>query len=299
MLASQYLVTISGLRNGKLRVKIEYILSQLHEALNLTPEATLHKCPSGAVNHVYQLCDVNLHAAVKWLGDDDFSGVNRQQQFQLQKSLSDLGAAPVPFWLSEDATIWAEQWVHQSEGQVKTGEADKEKGTQSHASLTPAKMAKVLAQLHALPVDGPKLHLHERWHHYITIANLDRRSDLFCKACDLEDAVIRSENDKRDVVLCHNDLLEAHVLEYSSSPPMVVDWEYGAVGNRYFDIASCCLINSYTHNESLELISAYADIVGISYKAALQQYSLFEKIVSVTNALWNAALVKTSSDNMV
>ena len=48
--------------------------------------------------------------AVKWLGDDRFSGIDRTYQFALQKKLCRLGLAPQPIWLSDDETIWVEQW---------------------------------------------------------------------------------------------------------------------------------------------------------------------------------------------
>ena len=69
------------------------ILLRLQKPLKLSTAATLQRHPAGEVNHVFQLQDVHLNAAVKWLGEDSFSGVNRRSQFDLQQQLAALGVA--------------------------------------------------------------------------------------------------------------------------------------------------------------------------------------------------------------
>ena len=105
------------------------IIATLQKALNLSDSAKILSHPAGAVNHVYRVQELadsqlplianNLQSsgqpksdhnpvdlAVKWMGDDDFSGVNRAHQFALQQQLYRLGVAPQPIWLSDDETIW-------------------------------------------------------------------------------------------------------------------------------------------------------------------------------------------------
>ncbi|WP_269517758.1 phosphotransferase [Alteromonas sp. BMJM2] len=296
------------------------LLQLLHKPLGLSAKASLYRCPAGAVNHVYHLLDANLSAAVKWLGDDNFSGVKRREQFVLQQSLSRLGAAPEPIWLSADETIWVEQWIDCDANQIKQDNNAQESSVQKNdkqansqpEALTPQQMAQVLAQLHALPVSGHPLNLYERWQHYLEVANITSTSALFDKVCELKHHVINSErtfsdgsdaenrhNDnvtESDIVICHNDLLRAHVLKATAIPPLLIDWEYAAIGNRYFDLASCCLINGFTEAESAQLVNTYADEMNICPQRALSQYKLFTDIVDVTNALWRAAMDATANN---
>lgn len=296
------------------------LLQLLHKPLGLSAEASLYRCPAGAVNHVYHLLDANLSAAVKWLGDDNFSGVKRREQFVLQQSLSRLGAAPEPIWLSADETIWVEQWVDCDANQIEQDNSAQKSSVQKNykqansqpEALTPQQMAQVLAQLHALPVSGHPLNLYERWQHYLEVANITPTSALFDKVCELKHHVINSErascgdsdaenrsNDsvgESDIVICHNDLLKAHVLKATATPPLLIDWEYAAIGNRYFDVASCCLINGFTDAESVQLVNTYADEMGICPQRALSQHKLFTDIVDVTNALWRAAMDATANN---
>ena len=87
------------------------IIATLQKALNLSDSAKISIHPAGAVNRVYRvqdpvtnpllsrngnhrsnnnqkLEDTPVDLAVKWMGDDDFSGVERQHQFALQQQLS-------------------------------------------------------------------------------------------------------------------------------------------------------------------------------------------------------------------
>ena len=295
------------------------IIATLRKALKLSDSAQLSVHPSGAVNHVYRLQNVALHYegterklqfhtdsekafrhrqtgqvvegeqnqgrdpkqsccvgdfAVKWLGDDRFSGIDRTYQFALQKKLCRLGLAPQPIWLSDDETIWVEQWQSDT----------------TNPSLTPQCLAQTLASVHQLQIKAHPLKLAARWQHYIDIAKLNTDSILYQKAGRLRPKVLQSEQADNDSVLCHNDLAVNHILIRRDNTLTVIDWEYAAMGNRYFDLASCALINKLDSMTSTELVKRYADIMRINQQIALAEFNLHKEIVSVTNDLWFAAL---------
>ncbi|OJF67439.1 choline kinase [Alteromonas sp. V450] len=273
------------------------IIATLQKALNLSDSAKISVHPAGAVNHVYRvqdplnnllhvisednlqsrsqyLTDTPVDLAVKWMGNDDFSGVNREHQFALQQQLYRLGVAPQPIWLSDDETIWVEQWLEHSDS----------------ATLSMLELANILARIHSLPITARPLDLASRWQHYIDVAQFDISSELYSKAQSLHKKVIKSEQDDDDYVLCHNDLLTNHVLLSVDNSLKIIDWEYAAMGNRYFDLASCCLINKLEINESRELVKHYAKSMNIDEHNAIAKFDLHSEIVAVTNDLWFAAL---------
>lgn len=278
------------------------IIATLQKALNLSESADVSVHPAGAVNRVYRvqdpansllslsegnpqitvhekLEDVPIDLAVKWLGDDDFSGVQRKHQFALQQQLYEVGIAPQPIWLSNDETIWVEQWESDS---ASTGLS-----SSRHASLT---LAETLMRIHSLSITAKPLNLVSRWRHYCEVAKLDTSSDLYLNAQALRKNVIKSEQDDEDCVLCHNDLLTNHLLLGKNNTIKIIDWEYAAMGNRYFDLASCCLINKLDMNESEELVAHYAKVMNIDEGDALNKFKLHTEIVQTTNDLWFAAL---------
>lgn len=260
------------------------IIATLQKALRLSDNIQVSQHPSGAVNHVYRVQDVGANKnlsdgafrdlAVKWMGDDDFSGVNRAHQFALQQQLSKLGIAPQPLWLSDDETIWVEQWLESA----------------SNPELTPKQLATALSLIHQLPVTARPLELASRWQHYIKAAALDEDSVLFSKAQALRSKVIQSEQNSEDFVLCHNDLLINHLMLNADHELKVIDWEYAAMGNRYFDLASCSLINKLSKASSVDLVKHYASVMNIDETCAVEQFELHLDIVAVTNDLWFAAL---------
>lgn len=267
------------------------ITEQLRKALKLSDSAKIVRHPSGDVNHVYRVQDssakvpyssthADMDVAVKWLGEDNFSGINRTHQFVLQQQLYTLNIAPEPLWLSDDERFWVEQW---------------QPNTQS-CQRNPETLANVLARIHQLPVTARPLNLTGRWQHYIDVAQLASDDALYLKAINLRSSVLKSEQDDEDLVLCHNDLLSSHVLCRQGDMPVVIDWEYSAMGNRYFDIASCCMINKLEPATCHQLLACYAKLLSIPLDIAREKLAQHKEIVSLTNALWFEALNVSSAE---
>jgi len=62
------------------------------------------------------------------------------------------------------------------------------------------------------------------------------------------------------------------------------------MGNRYFDLASCCLINKLAGDGRIKLVKHYAELMNLNEAEAFRKFELFIEIVSLTNDLWLAAL---------
>ena len=207
-------------------------------------------------------------------GEDAFSGIDRFHQFVLQQQLAKRGIAPKPIWLSDDELIWVEQWEE---------DADPNPSVRS-----PEALASVLARIHSLPITARPLNLFCRWLHYMHSAGLKEGDALFDRAIQLRASLVKSEGNTDDYVLCHNDLLAHHVVR--DSTPFIVDWEYSAMGNRYFDVAGCAKINAMSYAQTQALATAYAKEVGKAEDDVISQVRHHMEIVNVTNDLWQAAL---------
>lgn len=250
------------------------ILSLLKSELEISDSAQLVAVDGGDINKVFHLIDGERQYAVKWLGDDKFSGVDRFHQFVLQQQLTVKGIAPNAIWLNNDETLWVENWARSGDSMLE--------------SVSPENLAGVLWRIHGLPITGRPLNLISRWEHYLGVLSLPVDDPLLDKVSSLRGQVVSSEQRQDDIVLCHNDLQEGHVL--SLAPPMVIDWEYAAMGNRYFDIASCAVINNYDDERIQRLCKSYAINSNIDEHIVLEETKRHCTIVDITNALWFAAL---------
>lgn len=251
---------------------------QLKDTLSLSNNATVKPVVSGEVNHVYRIRDGEQAFAVKWVGDDTFSGIDRFHQYVLQGQLARRGIAPEPVWLSDDERLWVEEWIDTNRDSLETD--------------TTHTLASVLADIHSQPITARPLGLSARWDHYIQSAGLLHDEDVMARSRSLRPLLLATEQNLDDLVLCHNDLSYGHIVDQNRH--IVVDWEYSAMGNRYFDIASCAMINQLSEAERDRLCSHYADQTGIASATVSEQVAQQWDVVAFTNRLWQAALDATT-----
>lgn len=253
------------------------IPDELYNALSIHRDTIAEPVQGGAVNHVYALKDRNDQYLVKWLGDDTFSGIDRQAQFRLQQQLARYHIAPEPLWLSPDNNWWVERLE-----------------ARHFVKVQPGTLGEILGKIHSLPIAAPLLNLPERLRHYLTLAAPPPDSQLNKNAQLIINALYRKPVEQTEQVCGHNDLSAGHILRLS--PLMIIDWEYSGAVNRFFDIASCCAINNYSENQCGQLYQAYATATGIALPHITEQISFYSKVVNITDQLWAAAM-NTTSDN--
>ena len=74
------------------------------------------------------------------------------------------------------------------------------------------------------------------------------------KRCDSEVALARLDKDTS--YLCHNDLTRGNLMTDGNNL-MAIDWEYAAMGSRYFDVAIAC--ESLSENERNTMMNQVFD----------------------------------------
>ncbi|GGW74145.1 choline/ethanolamine kinase family protein [Alteromonas halophila] len=255
------------------------VIEQLRETLSLSNKAQVETRASGDVNRVFRITDKSRAYAVKWVGDDTFTGIDRFHQYVLQGQLAQRGLAPEPVWLSDDERLWVENWV--------------ETGRQALTTDRTEILARVLADIHSQPITARPLALSGRWDHYIQAADLLGNEAVMTRCQALRPLLLASEQNVDDLVLCHNDLSYGHIVDQKAH--VVVDWEYSAMGNRYFDIASCAMINDLSDLQCQRLCQHYAQQTGIDVQTVATQVEQQWDVVAFTNRLWQAALDATTT----
>lgn len=265
------MVIDSGAAIGNNKMQDSEIIAQLCTPLTLSQGATLNPLLSGQVNHVFRLDDDTRQYIVKWLGQDDFTGLARNEQFALQLSLAEQGLAPAPIWMSDDHTLWVEEYIPDGSFDV----------------VDMPMLASLLWTIHQTKVKAPTLDLIGAWQRYIQVSGLPPEHELCVKSRRLSTSVKRLTRDAGQVALCHNDLSFRHIM--SISPIRILDWEYAAIGSRYFDIAACIQVNRLSEHQRQSLLLAYAQHSSIPLDTLVEEVNAAEPVLLHTVELWEYA----------
>ena len=254
----------------KARIIDELIASQLFgQHLSLEP------IKGGVVNLSYRLTTSSAVYFLKTFELNHITPTDRQALFMQQQQLSELGITSTPIYLSKAHDFQVESWVEH----VSLFNINKPKSAKIQL------LAKVLSDIHHLPTVATSIDLPKDWILYLnaaSVSDLDywqNRIDQ-CKPDWIE-------THKCDQVLCHNDLAMEHVAIGESS--LVFDWEYASLGNRYFDLASCALINNMELHEMSILQHSYAKFCDLSEDYVFEQFQKQFPIVQLTYDLWKEA----------
>ena len=249
-----------------------HIIEQVAGMLSLSTAATWQVIGGGDVNRVYRVSDNGSTFVVKWMADDCHTGVDKAYQFSLQQQLADCGIAPEPIGLSDDSQVWIERW-HESH-------------TTTNVDL--AQLASVLAAIHSVAVHARPLGLAARWRHHLKVAQLSSHHKWHLEAEKLIALHHLDDHENAEWVMCHNDLSVGHILD--ANKPVIVDWEYAARGDRYFDVVSCAGINGLSDSDAMALFSLYAQSAGLSQQHVIERCLAQQAVVTLTAELWQAAV---------
>lgn len=103
-------------------------------------------------------------------------------------------------------------------------------------------VAALLRRIHALPALRFRLDLAARiarYRHQCERVSPQHLAEMAPLEGLVEQALAGQRHSAEPLVLCHNDLLAANRL-YSGGKLWALDWEYCAMGNRWFDLAVVC-----------------------------------------------------------
>lgn len=237
-----------------------------------SPKFDLKPILRHSINRSFKVSDGQQTLLLKVFNKRNALPINRNEVFSMQEELAILGLAPVPMFLNEDNTIYCEQWVAFSK--YKEGDFVK-------------LLADSLYSVHNSFVSAPLLSLSDHWQAYWE--NIENPNEEFQQQYELvkQQWQIYVDEFGDEFVLCHNDLHFEH-LSYKNGP--LFDWEYAGVGCRYFDIASCCMINNLSQAQTLDLCKYYSELANQDANETLEKITFARGLVTFTYKLWGRSL---------
>lgn len=246
----------------------------LNDLISVTP------ITGGEINLAYKVETQSHTFMLKLLVDNGFTSIDRRRQFLLQQHLHKLGIAPEPVWLSDDQDLHLEQWV--------------DAPTLDKLAIQPTDKIdlaiELMANLHSAKVGDIRscvtLDLIGDWQRYLDYAELTPDPQLQEKIAQCSKIV--SQTNQR--VLCHNDIAFAHVIyDKETACQLMVDWEYAALGDRYFDLAGFIAINKLSSDNIKYALSKYAQTTALSFAQVEEGYLRQRPVVALTVQLWTLA----------
>ncbi len=237
------------------------------------PLFSSEKIEDGMINNNFILSQGNNTLLLKVFAQNEKLPIDRRNVFELQQELAILGLAPMPIFLSGDNSIYCEKWISTC-GNLKRSISHNDDITM---------LAESLYNLHTAYVSAPILQLEKHWKCY-----WQAKTSIETQVLALYEEMNQKWHDYKleymdEFVLCHNDLHISHVCD-AEGP--YFDWEYAALGCRYYDLESCAVINLLDKHQKEYLLELYANLANQSVKKVSERVRLVEPFVRFTNDLW-------------
>lgn len=241
----------------------------------------------GAINRNFKVSGGGKKLLLKVFSNNTTLPINRQQVFKMQEELAILGLASLPLFLSKDCKIYCEQWID-IPAPVEPVYKERAKINLGVTALINA-LAEALFNVHNSYVSAQIVPLDEHWKIYWQKIKCPN-SILQAKYKEVQHQwQLYMAKYKDQFVLCHNDLHIDHI-SFPNGP--IFDWEYGGLGCRYFDIASCCLINNLDKADILKLCCRYAHLANKESQEVISKVQEMNAMVAFTYKLWTESVGK-------
>ena len=149
-------------------------------------------------------------------------GLDRENEDQVLRVLAEAELAPAPLYSKVSSGILLRPWL---QGRTWTVEQLNENGNLR-------RLASVLRRVHAVAASGHLFDPLGAARRYARQLGTNHSAEILQRAEHLAGELAQWPEPP---VLCHNDPVCHNILE--SEPLALIDWEYAALGDRYFDLA--------------------------------------------------------------
>jgi thiamine kinase-like enzyme len=144
------------------------------------------------------------------------------------------------------------------------------------------RLAIALRRLHRLPPVGAQFDVAGAVHRYSAQLATPPAAALAEKAAGL---LLEIERQVVTPVLCHNDLVAENVLETEQGNLLLIDWEYAAIGDPYFDLAVVVRHHALEDSLARHFLAAYLQRAPSQSESA--RFDLQCQLYDTLLALWN------------
>jgi thiamine kinase-like enzyme len=214
----------------------------------------------GLTNKIFKVDDVNESYVLRVFGQGtDLLGINREREVACSKAAAAIGlGAEVLAYLPELNPPPFEGFCGALLVRFLPGKLLEPAQVQDPKVLQ--RIGRVLKQIHAAPIDATvaEFCVFRTIRDYLDKAR-ERNVPLPAELADALAALSRIEAElgrALPLCLCHNDLLAGNFVD-DGQTLRVIDWEYGGLGNRYFDLGNFATNLQLSDEQERTLLQAY------------------------------------------
>ncbi len=202
-------------------------------------------------------------------------GLNRLAEYEILQAVAAEGIAPEPVAALPEQGILITRFI---DGRPWADGDMKDPGKLRQ-------LAGLLNRLHHMPPAGPHLALRDIMNRYARGVNTTQAHDL---AGEADVLLCRLADEKRVTCLCHHDAVVGNIIleDRAGSDCMgdarswLIDWEYAAVGDPYFDLAVTIQHQSFSDDQTAHFLQAYfGDLKHVDHWHLQQSRALYDRVL--------------------
>ena len=172
-------------------------------------------------------------------------GLNRSNEKRVCEVVAESGLAPESLYFDVGTGVYLRRFL--------PGRSWTVSDLASNENLE--RLARLLRELHSLPPAGARFEPLAAARRYAAQLACENSRSILDRA---ENLVQEMEVDSMEMVLCHNDLVCQNVLE-GEQRLMLIDWEYAAIGDSYFDLAVVVRHHGLNKKSAHNFLNSYLD----------------------------------------
>jgi thiamine kinase len=202
-------------------------------------------------------------------------GLNRLAEYKILQAVAAEGIAPEPVAALPEQGILITRFI---DGRPWADGDMKDPGKLRH-------LADLLKRLHHMPPAGPDLALREVLNRYAHGVNTAQAYNL---AGEADVLLCRLADEQRAACLCHHDAVVGNIIldgrpgsdHMGGTRLWLIDWEYAAVGDPYFDLAVTIQHQSFSEDQTAHFLQAYfGDLKNVDHWRLQQCRALYDRVL--------------------
>ncbi len=200
--------------------------------------------------------------------------LDRRTELEVLHSVSAAGIGPQVIWADPDKGVLLTSYI--------PGNAWSSMDVHNPGRL--GALALILRQLHSLPLRGPVFAPGKIALAYARQIGTHSASRIAEQAAKLAEKLL---SETRQPALCHNDLVHGNIIGRETI--RLIDWEYSAVGDPYFDLAVIVRHHQLKADRVENFLHAYFGTPGKEHFSRLEAFCrLYDRLA----ALWYLSVIE-------
>lgn len=194
--------------------------------------------------------------------------LDRRAEREVLHTVSSAGIGPQLIWSDPDNGVLVTSWIPGSAWSI----------TDIHQPAKLRALAATLRQLHSLPPRGPVFMPGKMALAYAGEAGTPLASRLAVQATKRAEKLL---SETAQPALCHNDLVHSNII--GEGTVRLIDWEYSAVGDPYFDLAIVVRHHQLKRDRVEGFLTDYFGTAGEEHFSRLDRFC---RLYDQLSALW-------------